>query len=581
MTDTKRTILAGLLIGLLTLIIPFYLQLIGVMPDDESSAVSSVVGPEKDLKQGVENIDAYALQKKENHSMAIEKASSPSNLKNEPISFSIITDKYRALISNSSGGSFKSFLLHSEEKDGYKYIGGYNSEGVYDSSINLNLMINDVEHCSPCLEGSGGRQYKDYFQIVSGNISNNQSINLYDKDSLVVTMQLNLEGEAGSPIIEKTTTFYADKYIIKHDYVVSSELADEPQLVSWDAGIHATEKNLYEELTYSSAYVAQSKEINSMSLSPSSIEDSASKEFYSGKTDWVAVRNKYFINSLISDSAIGGQFSARTFALNETNLIPVYSTGLKFNSNAFSVSQFFGPLDVDVIGESKTYLDRVMNFGWLPIQPFSRSVLWVLKKLNLLGINYGIILIIFAFLIRVITGPLTKKSYQSTLKMQTIQPQMKKIQEKYKNDSQRLNREMMNLYKTSGVNPLGGCLPMLIQMPLLFSLFIVFRSTIEFRGAPFFGWINNLSQPDTIFNLSFNIPIYGNQVAFLPFVLGISMFMTQRLSMATMDKSQKPMMYMMSAFFFLIFNSFPSGLNLYYTVYNFLNYFQQRSLKAK
>ena len=580
MTDTKRTLLAGLLIGLLTLIIPFYLQLIGVMPD-ENSAASSVVNPVEGPKQGGENIGAGALQKKENPSMTIDKASSPNNLKNEPINFSVITDKYRALISNSSGGSFKSFLLHSEEKDGYKYIGGYNSDGVYDGSINLNLMIDNAEHCSPCLENSSGLQYNDYFQIVSGNISNNQSINLYGKDSLVVTMQLNVLGKNGGPIIEKTTTFYADKYIIKHDYVVSGELADKLPLVSWDAGIHATEKNLYEELTYSSAYVAQSKEINTMSLSPSSIEDSASKEFYSGKTDWVAVRNKYFINSLISDSAIGGQFSARTFALNESDLIPVYSTGLKFNSNSFSVSQFFGPLDVDVIGESKTYLDRVMNFGWLPIQPFSRSVLWVLKKLNLLGINYGIILIIFAFLIRVITGPLTKKSYQSTLKMQTIQPQMKKIQEKYKNDSQRLNREMMNLYKTSGVNPLGGCLPMLIQMPLLFSLFIVFRSTIEFRGAPFFGWINNLSQPDTVFHLSFNIPIYGNQVAFLPFVLGISMFMTQRLSMATMDKSQKPMMYMMSAFFFLIFNSFPSGLNLYYTVYNFLNYFQQRSLKAK
>jgi len=157
-----------------------------------------------------------------------------------------------------------------------------------------------------------------------------------------------------------------------------------------------------------------------------------------------------------------------------------------------------------------------------------------------LGLNYGVILILFAFMIRLITGPLTKKSFQSTQKMQTIQPQLKKIQGKYKNDSQKLNREMMKLYKEKGVNPLGGCLPMLIQMPLLFSLFVVFRSTIEFRGAPFFWWINNLSQPDTIFDLPFNIPIYGNQIAFLPIVLGISMFMTQKLSMATMDKNQKP-----------------------------------------
>ena len=345
--------------------------------------------------------------------------------------------------------------------------------------------------------------------------------------------------------------------------------------------MRATEKNLYEELTYAQAYIGQSKEISDVYLSPSGSLDVIEKQTFSGKTDWVAIRNKYFINALVSQNALGGTLEARSFQLNSDNFIPVYSVALKFNSPSVSVSQFFGPLDVDIISSSGTYLDRVMNFGWLPIQPFSRSVLWLLKKLHLLGINYGIILILFAFMIRVITGPLTKKSYQSTQKMQTIQPQMKKIQEKYKKDSQRLNREMMALYKDSGVNPLGGCLPMLIQMPLLFSLFIVFRSTIEFRGAPFFWWISNLSQPDTIFNLPFNIPIYGNQIAFLPIVLGISMFMTQKLSMATMDKNQKPMMYMMSAFFFLLFNSFPSGLNLYYTVYNFLNYFQQKSIKAK
>ena len=180
---------------------------------------------------------------------------------------------------------------------------------------------------------------------------------------------------------------------------------------------------------------------------------------------------------------------------------------------------------------------------------------------------------------RIITGPLTKKSFESSAKMQEIQPKIKKIQTKYKNDSQRMNREMMTLYKEKGENPLGGCLPMLIQMPLLFSLFIVFRSTIEFRGAPFFGWINNLSQPDTIFNLPFYIPIYGDQVAFLPILLGVSMFLSQKLSMASMDGNQKPMMYMMSAFFFLLFNSFPSGLNLYYVMYNLLNYQQQLKMK--
>jgi len=227
-------------------------------------------------------------------------------------------------------------------------------------------------------------------------------------------------------------------------------------------------------------------------------------------------------------------------------------------------------------------LDRIMNFGWFIIQPFSRGILWLLKFFHSFGINYGVILILFAFLVRFITGPLTKKSFESTQKMQAIQPQLKKMQEKYKNDSQKLNTEMVKMYRENGVNPLGGCFPMLLQMPLLFALFMVFRSTIEFRGAPFFWWIKDLSLPDTIFNLPFYIPVYGDQVAFLPILLGVSMFLTQKMSMANMEGGmgqQKYMMYFMSAFFFLIFNSFPSGLNLYYLVYNVLNYLQQKSLK--
>ena len=565
MNDTKRTIAAGLLIGLLTLFIPFYLRLIGIAPEEDFSVSSSPpIEPLVREAPGDENLGS--TQERPIVSLLDNSVSS--------IDFSIITDKYLASMSSLSGGSFLSFEINSLQKDGYRYKGGYNESGEYDPSADVNLMLSSPGPCSPCLS-SENTLFDKPFELLSPSISSGQIFNLYDSDSLVVKMRFFHNGYN----IYKTTTFYADSYIIKHDFIVDESPGS--LFVLWNDGILPTEKNLYEELTYSSAYIGQSKEISDITLNASSLEDHISKESFVGKTDWVAIRNKYFINSFISSQATGGSLEGRSVNLNADTFIPAYAVGLKFDSSSFSLNQFFGPLDVDIITSSNTYLDRVMNFGWLPIQPFSRSVLWILKKLHLLGLNYGVILILFAFLIRIITGPLTKKSYQSTLKMQKIQPQMKKIQEKYKNDSQRLNREMMNLYKTSGVNPLGGCFPMLVQMPLLFSLFIVFRSTIEFRGAPFFGWINNLSQPDTIFNLPFNVPIYGDQVAFLPIVLGVSMFLTQRLSMATMDKSQKPMIYMMSAFFFLLFNSFPSGLNLYYTIYNFLNYFQQKSLKGK
>ena len=567
MSDTKRTILAGLLIGLLTLCIPLYLNLIGLAPTENTSNIP--------VQQGNPVVAKHDSVPVLNQSPPVQNKDFSVTPDLSPLGFSVVSDQYSATISSRSGGSFTKFVMTGSEDDNYKYVGGYDDLGEYNSVENLDLMLPLDSFCSPCLSYKG-RLFDDSFQIVSPPVYDGQVFNLYETDSLVVVA----EGLVDNRRIVKKTVFYADSYIIQHTYKMLGDL-DGPLEVLWDSGMRTTEKNLYEEVTYSQAYIGQSKEINDISLAPSSSDEKIEKQRFNGKTDWVAIRNKYFINSLISDSADGGFLGARSFEFGVDNYIPAYSAGLVFNSSSFSVSQFFGPLDVDAIGSSKTYLDRVMNFGWLPIQPFSRSVLWLLKKLHLLGLNYGLILILFAFMIRIITGPLTKKSFQSTQKMQTIQPKIKKIQEKFKNDSQRLNKEMMTLYKESGVNPLGGCLPMLIQMPLLFSLFVVFRSTIEFRGAPFFWWISNLSQPDTIFHLPFNIPIYGNQVAFLPVVLGVSMFMTQRLSMATMDKSQKPMMYMMSAFFFLLFNSFPSGLNLYYTVYNFLNYFQQKSIKSK
>lgn len=572
MTDTKRTVVAGLIIGLLTLAIPFYLQLIGVVPDRANEEAPEEV-PGK----------AVFLESDENKqpslgSGLLEDQETIKAGKSKLLSFSVVTDQYNATISTLGGGSILNFEMHSFESDSYKYLGGYDESGNYSKDVALNLTVPSQSPCSPCLQSLSENYFNVPFEILSPSIYEGQIIDLQNKDSLVVIMKQSLDNRS----VTKKLIFYGNKYIINHDF----SLVNAPENVSlvWSDGIKTTEKNLFEELTYSSGYVAQSKEINSMTFTPKGVAEKESLVYYSGKTDWVAIRNKYFINALISKQSDGGSLAASAYQLNEQSLIPVYEMGLSFPSNNntnISVSQFFGPLDVDVISDSNTYLDRVMNFGWLPIQPFSRSVLWLLKKLHLLGINYGIILILFAFLIRIITGPLTKKSFESTQKMQKIQPRLKKIQEKYKNDSQRLNKEMVALYKETGVNPLGGCLPMLIQMPLLFSLFIVFRSTIEFRGAPFFGWINNLSQPDTIFDLSFNIPLYGNQVAFMPFLLGISMFLTQRLSMATMDKNTKPMMYMMTGFFFILFNSFPSGLNLYYTVYNFLNYFQQKSIKGK
>jgi YidC/Oxa1 family membrane protein insertase len=219
-----------------------------------------------------------------------------------------------------------------------------------------------------------------------------------------------------------------------------------------------------------------------------------------------------------------------------------------------------------------------MDFGWAFIRPISKAVLFSLKKMHEYIPNYGFVLILFSICVKLLVFPLTKKSYQSTAAMQLIQPEVAAIKEKHSSNPQKVNQLTMQLYKDKGVNPLGGCLPMMLQMPLLFALFIVFRTTIELRMEPFVWWIKDLSSPDIIFNLPFTIPIYGAHVAVLPMLMVVSMFIQQRMMSggAAQQPQQKTMQYFMTAFFFLMFNSFPSGLNLYYTLFNVLTILQQK-----
>jgi len=182
-------------------------------------------------------------------------------------------------------------------------------------------------------------------------------------------------------------------------------------------------------------------------------------------------------------------------------------------------------------------------------------------------------------LIKIIVHPLTRKSYVSMQKMQTLQPKLNELKEKYGKDPQRLNKETMKLYKESGINPLSGCLPTLLQLPLLWAIFIVFRNTIELRDAAFIWWIKDLSAPDTILKLPFSIPFYGDLVNILPLFMGVTMFIQQKMTMK--DPKQKAMIYFMPIFLTLLFNSFPSGLNLYYALFNLFSILQQKYFPPK
>ena len=568
MNDLKKTFLAGFFVLLILLLTPYYLQLIGYQ--ETSTEGSDIEIEEETLVAAGSQVPIVPLV-----ATPIETGSAPI----EGGVLQIESALYRASISTLGGGSFQKYTLAQDGTN--KYLGGYTEEGLYQDSINVSLILNQKTKCAPCvgvIYNGVSETLQKPFNVQGGVGLNVDRVSFINEDDSLI---LKTEYIDSRFIIDKTTTFFGNSFDTKH--VVSAQDLKgglEQIYLVWDKGLRNTEKNLYDDVqTYSAAYISHNKEIEDLWFAPSSINDQTEPVAFSGAIDWAAIRTKYFIAALVPVSAGSAVIDGDAYMLNEATVVPSYSASIFTTKKTLESKLYIGPLDIDHVGTLNTSLDRIMNFGWFIIQPFSRGVLWLLKTMHSFGLNYGIILVLFAFLIRIITGPLMKKSFESSQNMQTVQPKLKKLQEKYKNNSQKLNQEMVKLYKEEGVNPLGGCLPMLMQMPLLFSLFLVFRSTIEFRGAPFFGWISNLAQPDTIFYLPIHIPIYGDQVAFLPILLGISMFLTQKMSMASMDSQQKPMMYIMSAFFFLIFNSFPSGLNLYYLVYNILNYMQQKSLK--
>lgn len=390
--------------------------------------------------------------------------------------------------------------------------------------------------------------------------------------------------------VVKKYIFYNNKY--SFDVIIRFEGLQDyvgPQRwysVKWENGLPSTEENIAEDYDYARAYAYQNGELNEYDVS----KGENKPKFLSGtRTDWTAIRNKYFLAAIIPHQAqeLNVALSGYGFE-HEKHLIKAYSTSLginfpsplsAFHADTFTV--YLGPLDYGVVKRYNANLENlVMSKGYEQyLRPISIAILWAFGRLHSLIPNYGLVIIIFSILIKIVLHPLTKKSYQSMSEMQYVQPEMAKLREKYKSDPQRLNREMMKLYKEHGINPLGGCLPTLLQMPLLFALFIVFRSTIQLRGEPFMLWITDLSRPDALFLGGITLPLIGQSIHVLPFLMGATMIWQSKMTMT--DPKQKAMVYIMPVFMIFIFYSLPSGLNLYYAVFNLLSMVQTHMIKKK
>jgi YidC/Oxa1 family membrane protein insertase len=225
----------------------------------------------------------------------------------------------------------------------------------------------------------------------------------------------------------------------------------------------------------------------------------------------------------------------------------------------FGFLAYYGPRDIDILNTVDPRLSKAVDFGFFGL--IARPLTQVLKFFYTYVGNYGVAIILLTVIIKLLFWPLTQKSYQSMKSMQKLQPEMTKIREKFKNDKERLNREIMTLYKEKKVNPLGGCLPMVIQIPVFFALYKVLLHNIDLRHAPFFLWITDLSVKD---------PFY-----ITPLIMGATMFIQQKMTPTSMDPKQAKLFMLMPVVFTFMFLNFPAGLVLYWLVNNLLTILQQ------
>lgn len=291
-----------------------------------------------------------------------------------------------------------------------------------------------------------------------------------------------------------------------------------------------------------------------------------------GNVSWVASSNKYFTIVLIPQSMVRA----------DGYIAPGEGGSPEVSIDDSSVKVYAGPKSYSLLSDLGGSQTDMIDFGWPVIRWIGKLIFLYLTKILAFASNWGVRIIILAATLKLILSPLTAKSYVSMQKMQKVQPALQEIQKKYSSDPKRQQVEMQKFYKESGVNPLGGCLPILFQMPVFLAMYRVLANMVELRGQGFMLWITDLSRPEIL--LPFGTKIMGLEgIGLLSLILGLLMFLQQRLTATSGSGSsaqqQKMMMYMMPFFMMFLFMRFASGLTLYYLVFNIFTFVQQEMIK--
>lgn len=415
--------------------------------------------------------------------------------------------------------------------------------------------------------------------------------------------------EAGT-IVTKRYTFEGDSYKIGFE-ILSGSLDGKSISVGWHCGI--TESEFFKGTTSqkNSAYINEQRKVHIFGgKSIEHIQQKKPEEKTDPKTGffkWSSITSKYFMVALIADTVKDAEISIEGYdsKLNddmkdEGKKGPIidYSIAIKRigdgNKEAYWI--FAGPTKLSLLRSYQVGFEKVLFGGW---EWLIRADIWfpficeitllLLVYINNIVKDYGVTIIILTIITRVITYPLSQSSMKSMNRMKLLQPKINHIRDRYKTNPKKMNEEIMTLYRQEGINPLNpGCLPMFLQMPILFALFVVLQKAIELRGAQtwMIPWVKDLSQPEILISLQQlgldktfpnGVPLYGYGIALMPIIMAILTFFQNKMTIK--DPNQKAMIYFMPVFMLVLFNNFPAGLVFYWTFSNALGILQQYILE--
>jgi YidC/Oxa1 family membrane protein insertase len=363
--------------------------------------------------------------------------------------------------------------------------------------------------------------------------------------------------------IERILTFEADNYLIKEEVrVVSTSAADSDLKITRQA---ATDALTAMSSNYNQASISwmvnngldkehDQKDLRNDGLPPVTAPT------------WGAIDDNYFVLAMqpVEQTVLEGGMTGDTFFINLSASLGSIRPG---ESKSVRTSYFIGPKERDLLAAASPELAKTVDFGWFDViaKPLLIFLVWLHQYVN----NWGVAVIILTVIIKLIFWPLSQRSYKSMEQMKKIQPMAAKLREKYKDDKQRLNQETMQLYKTYKVNPAGGCLPMVVQIPVFFGLYKALLGAIELRHA---GFIDTLPFTNMVWlaDLSAKDPYY-----ITPLIMGATMFLQQLMTPTAGDPTQKKLMYIMPVVFTFLFLNFPAGLVVYWLCNNVLSIAQQ------